>query len=88
MYWINETPAGKAVKSYIKVFVAVVLGLFLADGADVFSVDATDLKTWLAAGFAAVLPLVVTALDPTDSRFGATESVDPEVFDEASYNGE
>lgn len=59
-----------ALKSYVKVFVAVVLGLFLADGADVFAVDATDLKTWLAAGIASVLPLLVTALDPSDARFG------------------
>jgi hypothetical protein len=57
-------------KSYAKVFVAVVLGLFLADGADVFAVDATDLRTWVAAGIASVLPLVVTALDPSDARFG------------------
>jgi hypothetical protein len=57
-------------KSYLKVFLAVILGLFLADGADVFAVDATDLRTWLAAGLASVLPLVITALDPSDRRFG------------------
>lgn len=57
-------------KSYVKVFVAVVLGLFLADGADVFAVDMQDLRTWLAAGLAAVVPLVITALDPKDVRFG------------------
>jgi len=68
--WFNDTTAGVAIKSYLKVFVAVVLGLFLADGADVFSVDVTELKTWVAAGFAAVLPLLITALDPTDTRFG------------------
>lgn len=65
-----ESNIGKAVLSYVKVFAAVVLGLFLADGADVFSVDAGDLRTWLAAGVAAILPLVITALDPTDHRFG------------------
>lgn len=59
-----------ALKSYAKVFVSVILGLFLADGADVFAVDVTDLRTWLAAGVASVLPLVITALDPTDHRFG------------------
>lgn len=58
------------VKSYVKVFAAVVLGLFLADGADVFAVDMTDLRTWLAAGLSAVLPLVITALDPADHRWG------------------
>ena len=57
-------------KSYLKVFLATVLGLFLADGADVFAVDATDLKTWLAAGIAAILPLVITAIDPSDTRWG------------------
>lgn len=65
-----ETKLGKAVESYVKVFLAVVLGLFLADGADLFAVDATDLKTWLAAGVASILPLIITALDPTDHRFG------------------
>lgn len=60
----------QAAKSYLKVFIAVVLGLFLADGADVFAVDATDLRTWVAAGLASVLPLLITALDPTDTRFG------------------
>jgi len=60
----------EAAKSYVKVFAAVVLGLFLADGADVFAVDAGDLRTWLAAGLAAVLPMVITVLDPKDRRFG------------------
>lgn len=60
----------EAVKSYVKVFAAVVLGLFLADGADVFAVDAGDLRTWLAAGLAAVLPMIITVLDPKDRRFG------------------
>jgi hypothetical protein len=65
-----ENKLGKAILSYVKVFLAVVLGLFLADGADLFAVDAADLRTWLAAGVASILPLVITALDPTDHRFG------------------
>ncbi|HEY7823074.1 MAG TPA: hypothetical protein VIG24_09585 [Acidimicrobiia bacterium] len=58
------------VKSWLKVFAATVLGLFLADGGDVFGVDWADLRTYLAAGIASVLPLVITWLDPTDTRFG------------------
>lgn len=58
------------IKSYVKVFLATLLGLFLADGADVFSVDITELKTWLAAAVASVLPLIITALDPSDPRWG------------------
>lgn len=57
-------------KSYLKVFISVVLGLFLVDGADIFSVEMADIRSWLAAGLAAVIPLIITALDPTDNRWG------------------
>ena len=60
------------IKSWAKVFAATVLGLFLVDGGDVFAVDWQDLRTWLAAGVASVLPLVITWLDPTDTRWGKT----------------
>ena len=68
--WLNGTGLGRAIQSYVKVFVSVVLGLFLADGANVFSVDASDIKLWLAAGLSSVLPLILTALNPKDERFG------------------
>ena len=57
-------------KSYTKVFLATVLSLFLADGGDVFAVDFNDVRTWLSAGAASILPLIITALDPSDERFG------------------
>lgn len=60
----------KAVKSWIKVFASTVLALFLADGGDVVGVGWGDLRTYLAAGVASVLPLVITYLDPSDTRFG------------------
>lgn len=65
-----STQAINAIKSYLKVFTATVFGLFLSNGADVFAVDFTDLRTYLSAGVAAVLPLIITALDPNDDRFG------------------
>lgn len=68
--WINETDLGRAVRSYVVSFVTVILGLFIADGADIFAVSATDLKSWLAAGLAAVLPVIVTALNKSDPRYG------------------
>ena len=68
--WLNESQAGAAVFSWLKVFLATVLALFLADGADVFSVNVTDLKAWLAAGVAAVVPVVINALNPNDTRYG------------------
>jgi hypothetical protein len=57
-------------KSYGKVFLATLLSLFLADGANIFNISATEGKTWLAAALAATLPPIVTALDPTDHRWG------------------
>jgi hypothetical protein len=57
-------------KSYLKVFIATILAAFLADGANPFNITASDWKTWLAAATAAVLPPVITALDPTDHRWG------------------
>jgi hypothetical protein len=36
----------------------------------VVSFVTTDLKSWLAAGLAAVLPVVVTALNKSDPRYG------------------
>jgi hypothetical protein len=68
--WINNTDLGRAVRSYVVSFVTVVLGLFIADGADLFAVSATDLKSWLAAGLAATLPVIVTALNKRDPRYG------------------
>jgi len=65
-----STPLKQAVLSYVRVFAAVVLGMFLADGADVFAVDATDLRTWFSAGIAAVLPVAIRALNPSDHAYG------------------
>lgn len=60
-------------KSWLKVFGASVLALFLADGADVAGVDWTDLRGYIAAGVASVLPLVITWLDASDTRFGRSK---------------
>lgn len=89
--WLNNDPSGSMVFSWIKVFAATVLALFLADGADVFAVDANDLRTWLAAGFAALLPVVINYINPNDGRYGnlgTIENSEFEVFDEEEYKGE
>lgn len=68
--WLNETQTGQAIFGWLKVFVTVVLGLFLADGADLFGVTLGDLRAWLAAGFVATLPVIINALNPKDTRYG------------------
>ena len=42
--WLNYSDNGRMVKSWLVVFVATLLTLFLADGADVFAVDMSDAK--------------------------------------------
>lgn len=59
--------------SWLKVFLATILTLFIADGADLFAVDVTDIKAWVAAAFAAVLPLVINYINPRDTRYGTKE---------------
>ena len=76
--YLNNTETGRALQSYLKTFLATILALFLVSGADVFSVDTNDLKIWLAAGIASVLPVIIGALNPKDSRYGRVE-------DEESY---
>ena len=61
------------VKSWVVVFVATILTLFLADGADIFAVDMSDLKAWVSAAVAAVVPLVLNFLNPKDTRYGLKE---------------
>ena len=63
----------KVLKSWGKVFASTVLALFLADGGDVVGVGWGDLRTYLAAGVASVLPLVITWVDPSDERWGKTK---------------
>ena len=62
----------KVSKSWGKVFASTVLALFLADGGDVVGVGWGDLRTYLAAGVASVLPLVITWVDRSDARWGKT----------------
>ena len=83
--FLNTTPAGRAVQSYLKTFLAVILGLFLASGADIFSVSMEDAKVWFAAGLAAIIPLIITALNPSDTRFGQNAE-GPEVGVDEDYD--
>lgn len=64
-------------KSYLRAFLAAILTAFLADGADLWAVDVTDLRAWLAAGVAAVVGPAIAAMDPTDPRFGRGSAATP-----------
>lgn len=60
--WLARSP----IASWLRTFAAIVLAMFLADGADIFAVDAQDLRAWAAAGFVAVIPAVIRYINPAD----------------------
>lgn len=59
--------------SWLRVFVSVVLGLWLADLTNVKYLhwDPSEWLAWLAAGAIAVLPVIIAWVNPRDTRFGA-----------------
>lgn len=79
--WFASSP----IASWLRTFVAIILTLFIADGADIFGIDATDLRGYFAAALVATLPVVVRWLNPSDPEFGrgAIEFEPFDVWDEA-----
>ena len=63
----------KMLFSYIRVLVAIftasVLGKVL-DAGDVFTISLDDWKTYVAAGVAATIPVILRWLNPYDSAYG------------------
>ncbi len=72
----KEWFATSMVASWLRVFVAVIIAMFIADGADIFAVDVNDLRAWLAAAFASALPLVLRFVNPDDTQFGYGSAAD------------
>ena len=64
--WLATSP----IASWLRTFAAFILAMFIADGANIFAVNADDLKLWLAGAFAATLPAAVRWLNPADYAFG------------------
>ena len=62
-----------AAKSYLRHFIGACLAAFAVAGGDVFSLDTEGLKAIFTAGVVAVLPVLLRALDTSDSAFGKTE---------------
>jgi hypothetical protein len=69
---MNETTFA-ALKSYARHFLGACLAAFAVAGGDIFTVDTAGAKAIFTAGVVAVLPVVLRALDTSDSAFGKTE---------------
>lgn len=67
---ITFVKTNKLLKSWAKVFGATLLAGYLADLSNVFEVTWSDWQVYITSAVAAVVPLVITWLDPSDSRAG------------------
>jgi len=64
--WFAASP----IASWLRVFVAIVLGAAVADWADLGGFDFSNWQVWLLAGAVSVLPMVIRWLNPQDGAFG------------------
>lgn len=58
------------IASWGRSFLAACLAQFIALGGDVFDLSKDGVKTIVASGLAAVLPVVIRWLNPNDEAFG------------------
>ena len=63
-YW--HGPVGTLVRAYL----AAVLTLAVTEWTNAASVSFSNLKTWVLAGLASILPVVIRAIDPKDTAYG------------------
>jgi hypothetical protein len=64
--------------SVVRVFLAAVVGAFAAyqaNGGTLRGIGFDDLEAWVGLGIAAILPVVLAALNPSDPRFGNVSDV-------------
>lgn len=57
----------------IKHFLTVVIGIYIAEGMDLFSLDLTMAKKLIGAGFAACLPVILNLLNPQYKGYGVSK---------------
>lgn len=59
-----------ALESYGRSFLAAALAAFIATGGDVWGLNESSLKAIVSAGVAAVVPVILRAVNPKDTAFG------------------
>jgi hypothetical protein len=70
--FLAATPLG----TWLKVFISAILTQFMigiGNGHDLFTWDLEMAKSFLTAGFIAVIPVVINYLNPKDERYGPTQ---------------
>jgi hypothetical protein len=74
---------GTYARALAAIFLTAAIGSFLDSKQDIFAVDLTDLKTYIAAGVAAAIPVLLRWLNPSDPSYGlAYDGTDEDDEDE------
>ena len=74
---------GTYARALAAIFLTAGIGSFLDSKQDIFAVDLTDLKTYIAAGVAAAIPVLLRWLNPSDPSYGlAYDGTDEDDEDE------
>lgn len=63
---VLNSPVGSAVK----VFIAVMLTMIVADWSNQGCISFASWQTWVIAGLASAIPVIVNWLNPSDPRYG------------------
>ena len=66
--WLASTPLGTALKTFVAVLLAAVVG----DWATAGEISLGNWQTWVIAALVSALPVVVNWLNPADNRYGKT----------------
>ena len=71
-----NSATANVIKTWVKVFAFGALGVLATFKWDVFSINSDGWKAVVVGGIAALGCFIVTALDPTDSRYGINKTQD------------
>lgn len=71
--------ANNPIGAMLRVFVGLVLGYFVLDLTTDGKIDVSmnDLNTWVAGALVVAIPILIAAINPQDTRFGAKGGTPP-----------
>ena len=67
--WLS-TPLGSWAKVFLAAFLGQLLYAFLHEGVGIFDLNMDMLEKAVTAALVAVLPVIINALNPQDTRYG------------------
>ena len=72
---VNWNTVLKVVSDYVAAFISCLIAAYLATGTNLFSISADGWKGIVSSALAAFLPVVYTALNRNNARYGLTNTL-------------